>query len=336
MQHNPVLVNASCKFDYPNGDFPPNIPISGTVTFTPNYNLSFNSIWWSVSMKVESTNNSSYKEAHKTKEGQLPLNQTTWMRNIPYDYPFSFDPISTFSYQGKYIKIQWEVDFVIELAINSLAIVKQIAIQKKDLRQQLLPSKHISFNFPFQVFNTTQHYQFKRINSNINLTNQLLKYYLTAGASLVGIIVGIVNYSSYLFWEILGSSTLGIGFYKTFVGPKKLGNIMWTIEPFTADQFFLEIEIGRNWSSIDRVKVLFLISELSLNEPPHVIYRHDATLSPIKKSTITTRIPFPPLSQKIPPTFSNNVISIQWRIQATIFLKSGKEHELKQIIEVDF
>lgn len=334
MHLNSTLVNASCNFDSPNGDFASDAFITGVITFIPNYNLSFNSIWCAVSMKVGSKNNSIHTKFLKKEEGKLRLNQTTWMRNQSYSYPFTFNPVSSLSYQGINFYIKWEVSFVIELAINSLDIVKRIAAQQKNVQQQVLPSKHIELIFPFQIINTAKKYQLTTKNFNTNLTNRLLGYYLTASLSLIGIIASMVNHLSFIFLEILGSSTLGIGIYQTFVSVKKLGHIMWFIEACTTNEFFFHLEIGRNWSSIDRIEVACLVSEKGKKNAP--LHRHNTTLSPIIKPIMTTRIPFPPLSKRIPPKLSTTFFSIEWKLEVIIFLKNQKKYQFEQIIEVDW
>lgn len=304
----------TCEFSQANGTFNLNDDINGKIIVQPLTHISFHKvifeIYWSISNDSKSEEKLVKKQAYNTQ-------RKDWEAGKRYELNFSFKSQAPLSFSSKQFKIERY------LKVRVIRREGAWSFGKND------PDYQFSYNFHYTLNSNLGSYQLNKTSLDVNYNDFLAYLLLPIGAGLLGGLNGL------LFMDLLGAGVLVGGLYHTFVGFGKLGKVNVMVFPLDDTHFQVQMNVQRNWSSIEKIELVHLVYYLS----GHL--RRDVTEEkrmPIKKllyqdyDTINSNninIVRSYHSINLPPTLKTKYFDINWELEIIIHLKNRQMKGIK-------
>lgn len=333
MQLNPHKLGISCVFDQSSGTYSVKDIVSGKIVIQPNEDILYKSYGYRV-IWVLKNRNSSKKDEVVVLRKRWSNTPGVWKVNQKVEYTFKFRPAVPPSFKGKFFSIEWRVVLETELRGASRSLYKKAATRYLDFNKIIFPTNEVTFQFPLEISSVDVPFRVKPRKEHFLLDSDLVSYGIVAGVGLLGVIFNWQEFFNFALpiFEIVGSGAIGVGAFSTFVGFGKLKEIIVTTRQAANDSCEIELEVNRNWSSIEAVSFrYFALEEYDAGEGENTVsksshlYNYNSRSFPIDEKITRINLPLPPKDKGLPASFNVHPYMVSWNLEIIVTLKNERE-----------
>ncbi len=310
----PKRQELTCEFSQRNGIFKLNDDINGKIIVQPLSHISFYKIifeiYWSISSGKKTEETLVRKQEYATQ-------RRDWEVGKRYELAFSFKSQAPLSFSSKQLKIEQYLKVRIIKHETGWSLGKNH------------PDYQFLYTFPYQLNSSPDSYQIEKTALDANYNDFIPYLAIPAGVGLLGHLAGLP------LMDFLSTGIFGGGLYYTFIGFGKLGKVKVTASPFDDTHFQVQMNIQRNWASIEKIELIHFVSYLPIhlsNSRPKIndfpvkrlLYQDFETIDKADINIVRSYH-----SINLPPTITTKYFDIYWELEVIIHLKNKKTKRIK-------